>query len=546
MALVLTRYLLYNIVMRVRIFKGITVLLSALMLMASAQMSFAGGKKLPKLKKVKVNSSVLPKGPTVPVVRPVVAQVRPLASAVERAVTAQVAAQTAPRVALSAHLQKDFLTGPQALASYIPGWKSELRSNVFTEEQLQVIEQTFKQTDKQLFKLDEDGNWLAPAENSTEWEYERWFAMILDESPVKFSEAQLKTLFGQKARFEDVFTRLNYQAFLLVNKRAPKINTSGEERKLARHANYLLKTRDGRKMNPEAEGYVYGDMPAKLKTPKPSYGHKGQSARRTPEEVLAQVKAFIKETGRFPLQHVADETERSLRHAFYKASTKAEARGLTDDTSRELLALKEQWVNKIADKRTPEEVFTQVKEFIKQNGRFPLQYSGDKKEDSLRQAFDKACKKAENKSDETSQKLISLKEQWVKQYAGDRTPQEVLTQVEIFVKQYGRFPALHAEDETESSLRHAFDRASDKAKAQGLADPISKELLALKDRWIREIKTPQEWLNIMEKWVTQHGRWPSYHIEEERQVYQGSYKAMWNNPNDPASIKLKELHEKYK
>ncbi len=458
-----------------------------------------------------------------PVVRPVVPQARPtVAPAVERAVTAQVAAQTAPRAAvtLPSNLQKDFLTGPQALQTFRPGWKSELMLSGFTRQQLDLVEQAFKETDQALFELDAQGNWLKP--RFAEWNYLAHYTKILTDNAygeLALNDGQIKTLFGKFSRLDDVFTRLNLQAFWLVNKRAPNTNAPGEEGKLARHAKYNLDKRDGRKMNPEVEGYIYGNMPAKLNTPKPSYGPRGRAPNRTPDEVLAQVKAFIKENERFPSLSAEDETEHSLRVAFKNATRKAEAQMLNDDTSRELLALKEKWVTKFIDRRTPQEILTQVKAFIQAKGQFPLIITENETECSLRRAFDGACKKAKTQTliDDTSRELLALKEQWVKKIANGRTPEEILSQVHAFIQTNGRFPSAYAEDETERSLREAFDNATRKAEAQMLSDDTSRELLSLKEQWVRDSRRPEEVLMQVKAFIQAKGQFPLIITENEKE-----------------------------
>ncbi len=58
-------------------------------------------------------------------------------------------------------------------------------------------------------------------------------------------------------------------------------------------------------------------------------------------------------------------------------------------------------------------------------------------------------------------------------------------------------------------------------------------------------KTPDEWLELIEAFVREHNRFPSQTTEEERQLYSGAKSAMRNNPNHPASIRMRELNEQY-
>lgn len=52
-------------------------------------------------------------------------------------------------------------------------------------------------------------------------------------------------------------------------------------------------------------------------------------------------------------------------------------------------------------------------------------------------------------------------------------------------------------------------------------------------------KSPKEWLNTIEPYVLTRGKWPFLSVEEEKQLISD----IETSPNDPASIKLKELKE---
>ncbi len=300
----------------------------------------------------------------------------------------------------------DFFTGQQALNNLRPRWRAEMKF-YFPEEQIEILEKTFKDTDAILFQLDENGNWLAPVEGSTSWDYENWYALQLKENLGSISDGQFKLLFGKFSRFDDVFTRLHLQAFLLVNKRTPKLSAPGEEGRLARHVKYNMNKRHS-KFNPEVEEYVYGNLPAYLRPGTKILG-------RTPEQVLTQVKNFIEIYKRLPSMAGGRE-ELSLRNAFNYACNRA--KNLTDDTSRQLLRIKEQWSKEYAARKTPQQVLEEIEEFIAKNQRFPSLAAEDEAERSLRNAFGKACYKVETQhlTDETSLKLLNLKAQWVKSH----------------------------------------------------------------------------------------------------------------------------------
>lgn len=433
----------------------------------------------------------------------------------------------------------EFLTGLQALQAYRPGWKSELRLVGFQENELALLEQTFVETDRFMFETDPDGNWTRPL--VTDWGYTRHFTALLAEK-IKLKDSQVKDLFGKFSRLDDVFTRLNFQSFIAINKRAPKESAPGDEGFLARHAKYNIIKRQP-KPNPEVDGYIYGQLPIQFQTPQASYGSKGRPPRRTSDEILAQIEQFIKENNRLPSMTSANEAERSLRNVFNKACQKAET--LHDGTSQKLLAIKKQWVGKI---RTPEEVLTQVEQFIRENNRFPSAHAENEAELSLRQAFNHALQKAETSSDDTSLQLLVLKEQWVNNRLAPRTPEEVLVQIEQFIKDNGRLPSDSSQDEVERSLRNAFDRVCKKAETG--SDDTGRQLLAIKEQWVTIIKrTPQEVLEQTEQFIKVNGRFPSAHSEDEterslRKSFDGACKKA-EISNDDTGRQLLALKEQW-
>ena len=435
------------------------------------------------------------------------------------ACSGKVAVPTIPTIFPSEFLKKQFVTGPQALEVYMPAWRSELLP-YFNLEQLDILERTFQETDEFLFKLDENGNWLAPATNSSAWEYGSWFSLKLKENLKTITDGQWKVLFGKFSRFNNVFTRLDLQAFMLVNKRMPKATAAGEEGQLARNMRHMV-TRENIPLR--VAGFAPENFSIVLRTPVPNYGVRKKTPNRTPEEVLAQVEEFMATHHRFPMKTADDATEVSLRKAFDKACAKAEAQNLADGTSRKLLALKAQWVKEIAPTRTPKEVLAQVEEFIDTHQRFPMKPAEDAAEVSLRQAFDSVCIKieAQNLTDDTSLRLLDLKAQWVRPRAPVKTPEEVLTQVEEFVATHQRMPLVSSMDKGEASLRQAFDTVCKKIKAQKLTDDTSLRLLDLKAQWVRArapVRTPEEVLTQVEEFVATQQRMPALKSKDAEEV----------------------------
>lgn len=109
-----------------------------------------------------------------------------------------------------------------------------------------------------------------------------------------------------------------------------------------------------------------------------STGQAASQVRRTAEEVLSDMRAFIEEKGRFPSRSSKNLKEKSLRSAFDKACSKAAAKNLQDKTSQKLLALKARWARQVdnasrAAKLAEKQLSTsgvETEEYIKQLMRF--------------------------------------------------------------------------------------------------------------------------------------------------------------------------------
>ena len=271
--------------------------------------------------------------------------------------------------------------------------------------------------------------------------------------------------------------------------------------------------------------------------------------RRSPQEVLAQVRAFIDENGYFPRQQAENETERSLRQAFDDACRRAG--NLQDETIKELLTLKETWVDVQFSFRSPQEVLAQVKEFIAIHGVFPQNKQPGNAESSLRQAFDRACAQATNSQDPTDMELLALKEQWVRKTKTRTDPQQVLRNVQAFIDSRGYFPRRYSRDAAESSLRQLFERTCQKA-SHG-TDSISLQLLALRDKWISKhttYRTAQDVLTKVKVFIEEKGRFPQHESAadaDERSLRQAfdraCKKAVYKN--DATSRELLALKDNY-
>ena len=158
------------------------------------------------------------------------------------------------------------------------------------------------------------------------------------------------------------------------------------------------------------------------------------ATQQTPEEWLREVQKFVEENERWPRpltqKKAADLTpEESAERRICHGVNNAIKNNPDDPVVQALIELKAQYVKEYATQRTPEEWLREVQNFVKENGRWPRQFSRKKTEDltpeerAERQIYagvDGAIKR--NPDDPVVQALIELKEQYVKKYATRQTP----------------------------------------------------------------------------------------------------------------------------
>ncbi len=447
---------------------------------------------------------------------------------------------------------KDFLTGPQALQTFRPGWKSELMLSGFTRQQLDLVEHAFKETDQILFETDEAGTWLKP--RLAEWDYLARYTQILmgdTWGEMALNDGQIKTLFGKFSRLDDVFTRLNLQAFWLVNKRAPKSSAPGEEGKLARKVKYNLDKRDGSKMTPEVEGYIYGKMHAQLKTPKPNYGPKGRTPNRTPEQVWEEVTQYMRANdGEIPNRTAKNEYARQLRGAWDRIyHTKQTS---NDPYVKRLIKLHEETVREKSATKTPQATYNFVTWFMQaHNGKVPSARSQDPVEKSYFWAFVRFHQKYKDLSDielealknEVERDLETLYRVMVQKQADAKTPQEIYDYVTQFMQGHnGELPSRYGQDPVEKSYRLAFTNFHTKYKE--LSDAELETLEDEEDRNLEKLyratvqkkaatKTPQAIYDYVTQFMQKHnGKLPSRYGQDPMEK---SYR-----------LALENFHQKYK
>ena len=132
-----------------------------------------------------------------------------------------------------------------------------------------------RETEKELFEVDDTGIWIRPL--SREWDYKTKLVWYGGMSRKDFRTDQKVYIFE---KFDDVFTHLNYQGFVLIHGRAP-----GEATQLGKKvANLINKT----------------GVPIKLAS----------------EQVYEETLEHLRKTGKLPSLSSPVPAERTLRRKF--------------------------------------------------------------------------------------------------------------------------------------------------------------------------------------------------------------------------------------
>ncbi len=186
--------------------------------------------------------------------------------------------------------------------------------------------------------------------------------------------------------------------------------------------------------------------------------------------------------------------------------------------------------------KTPQKWLALIEPWVLEHKRWPLQ--GVKEESHMYQGVAITVKKYPN--DPASIRLKKLKEQYGSSVASHKTPREWLAIIEPWVLEHKRWPSRATSEE-----RPIYAGAIDVMRRHP-DDPVSKRLTELREQYPPSIKkTPQKWLKVLEQWVLKHNRWPSQYTKKERALYDGAWFVMKKYPDNPASVRLKELKEKY-
>lgn len=430
------------------------------------------------------------------------------------------------------------VTGRQALGQYASGWKYELQAKKFATAQIARVEKAFQETDKVLFETNDQGHWQKPG--TLTWQsYTEWYKKILTSDGPRYTAIQQGILFGPNSMFKPVFARLDVQSFVVFYGRMPSLQaTDGAERAMAEQAQAMninlaplpedvLKKRLSSLQKPTPIQPQAQTTP--LPQAQPNVPVVVSRNPKTPQEWLVVIEPWVQEHQRWPSGSI--EAEKSLYMNTYFAM-----RNHPDDpASVRMKELKEQYNNS----KTSQEWLEIIESWVLEHQRWPSRSVEAEKEMN-----NAASHIIYYKSDDpASVRLKELREQYGTTREKRKTPQEWLEVIEPWVVEHGRWPYANRPDEKK------MNKGAWSAVQNNPDDPASIRLQELKDQYaqrqIAEPKSSQKWLEMIEPWVLEHQRWPSQAVEEEKQMYVNINAIISRNPNDPASIRLKELRTKY-
>ncbi len=507
------------------VYKTVSVLLSALVVLASADVAFALPKKLPKLKGGKRPRITVPKTATRQL--PPTSGVRPnVATQVERAVAVQAAkAVTTAQVAPAHTLQET----PAISAVQDTGTKLKRTPEQVLAE-LELFIQKYQRLPLQAAKDPIERSLRAAVDNNIK-------RAKNPQDPIILRLKAIKDQFKERAEGrtpEQVLADL--ELFIQENGRFPVLEKDiPVEYSLRRAIDHAISNAK----NPQHPTIL------RLTAIKKQWV-KEVAEGRTPEQVLAELELFVDKNDRFPLQLAESPKERSLRHAVDGVMMRNNPQS---PVVLRIMDIKQKF-KKRADSKTKEQVLQEVELFIQKNNRFPSQDAEDPAECSLRRAFNRAIHISKDLQDPISLRFMALKKQWIREQTTARSPKQILADLELFIQKNNRFPSADAEDSFEYSLRNAVTNTIKNAKNP--QDPIILRLIELKNQWVKKIakqRTAQQVLEELELFIQENDRFPSQTAQnpKERSLRQAVYWAITNtkNPQDPIILKLTDLKEQW-
>ncbi len=606
---------LYNISMKQRVYSIKTVVLCALITLSA---TFVCAQKwkykpLPKgAKPVTVPHVVNPKwsramqgsitrASGVQVIRTHTAKEAARAAATASIKPSQVIAQTAPKPAVLPATEvvsealpavQDTgtnLTGMQVLATYFPTWRQEL-GGMFSQEQLDAIEKAFEDTDEWMFVQGEDGE--LTVRNQDEWNYEERFLTILQDSGVSFTERQIKQLLGTRGirgfTLSGPLKTATLQGYMLAYGKIPRDRIK-EKNKLVPTAQYTPE-----QQLETAVGVYYVRVVSAKHCPSHSVPliayiqalgakYRTNAVPKTPQQYLEEMEDFVVRYSRIPRTEIVREGKK-IKPADFTPQEKAEyqlAHGVNGILKRSqneptpistrMAQLKEQF-RQIAQASTPDQVLTEVEQFLAQYDRMPLFYLAPANETELTerklaQRVNNAIKNNKPEYAPAVSRLRALKEA-NRTRAASMSDEELLSKVTDFIAWYNHWPRktirhggntlpldqYSPEEQEEIQLGRAAEK---RLQIRDVSQfPVLQKLANIKETYRKHaiVKTPEEHLADLEHFIAAYHRYPNTYILNPTPAQQAEMALAKNvaynihafAPGNAAAAQLSAIKEQYR
>ena len=138
--------------------------------------------------------------------------------------------------------------------------------------------------------------------------------------------------------------------------------------------------------------------------------------------------------------------------------------------------------------------------------------------------------------------LQTLRRQYPPEIATPKLPEQWLVELKDFTAKNGRFPRKSSEDPAEIALHKGIYNAIARL---GPEDPISQEIHSILEQYPNTYKSPQEWAEKLESFITQYNRFPNRTAKdtEERALAVGVHHVLRQlDPQNPISMRIRSLH----
>lgn len=192
---------------------------------------------------------------------------------------------------------------------------------------------------------------------------------------------------------------------------------------------------------------------------------------------------------------------------------------------------------------TPQQRLKDLEEFVQTYQRFPKQSFGESAlESSLRQWLDRYVR-TQNHSDPIVARILQLRHEYptAPSKKNGKSPQQWLDELEAFIQENGHYPLSDGTNRLYYGVANALSRLS-------ANDPIAVRIRQLRKEYPPELvikrgKSPQQWMEELEAFIQQNGRYPTK-APQEQALYSGALRALhFLEVDDPIAVRIRQLRE---